>query len=162
MPLKPHNETRPAGLVETDSVLDIGAGIRPMQWFRPRVHVCIEPHEPYAEVLRENGYQVIDKDAMQALPYLGLDALYDSVFLLDCLHTMEKDYGAMVVKFALTAARKQVVVREDHKFREDTEDHWHMGGEFWQTHRSHWTPADFEGWTIENSGKGYFAIKDIT
>ena len=162
MELKPHNENRPARLIDTDSVLDVGAGIRPMQWFTAATHVCLEPHKPYINVLVENGRTVLNLPARPGLAhYLSLNRHFESVFFLDCLHTMKKDDGITALKLAEKIATRQIVVREDHKFREDSEDHWNLGGEFWQTHRSHWTPDDFPGWHIENSGKGYFAIKDI-
>ena len=39
-------------VAQTDVVLDVGPGIQPQSYFRPRTHICVEAHAPYVERLR--------------------------------------------------------------------------------------------------------------
>jgi hypothetical protein len=38
------------------------------------------------------------------------------------------------------------------------EDKWGLGQVEWQTHRSGWTPDDFDGWKIIEGKEGFAAI----
>jgi len=38
----------------SDTVLDIGSGIKPQDFFEPRVHVCVDPHLQYLIHLNED------------------------------------------------------------------------------------------------------------
>lgn len=156
--LKPHDENRPPGLIETDTVIDVGAGIRPMQWFKAKTHICVEPHSEYAMVLLLNNLPVV---MIQAPRALELFEKAETVFLLDLLHHLEKDDGVETLRLAQEIATRQIVVREPLKWKEDSTDHWGMGGEFWQTHRSHWSSDDFPGWRIHKSGQGFYALLDL-
>lgn len=158
-----HTLPRPAGLVECASVIDVGAGIRPMQWYRPGRHVCVEPHEPYAAVLRSAGYEVVVGRAADVLG--GMDA--DAVYLLDVIEHMERAEALRAIELACAVARKQVVIYTPLGFLEQTHDAWGMGGEHWQTHRSGWTPADFRGWSTETFSlagvpRGFYALWETT
>ena len=53
--LMKHHLPRPPGLSECDTVLDVGAGIRPMNWYAPAEHLCVEPYGPYADRLEAAG-----------------------------------------------------------------------------------------------------------
>jgi len=169
-----HTLPRPKGLVECGVVLDIGAGIRPMNWYQPKFqHICIEPYIPYCEVLEEKGgdkYQVCCLTAEEALRpdnFEGVDAIY----LLDVIEHMEKEEALRVLDLARAAAQVQVVVYTPYGFVEQTKDVWGMGGDAWQTHRSGWLPEDFhkrqEGWRTElyhdlkpgeRSPEGFYAL----
>ena len=156
--LAKHSDNRPGGLIETEVVIDVGSGVRPMAWFKPERHICIEPYGSYCERLFQTGlYEVVEARAEEGLK--GRKA--DTVFFLDALHHMDKDEGKKALSLAVDVARVQVVVREPLNFEEDDEDVWEMGGEYWQTHRSHWPPSEFDGWLIERSGKGFFAIWNV-
>lgn len=153
-----HGANRPGALIETETVIDVGAGVRPMQWFRPKKHICIEPFGPYCERLRgAGGYVVVEKSA-----YAGLKGRKaDSVMLLDFLHHVDRDYGEKVLSRCLDVATRQIVVREPSTFEADAADVWGMGGEHYQTHRSFWPITDFSGWMTERTGRGYFAVLNL-
>ena len=153
-----HNLPRPEGLIEVDTVADIGAGIRPMNWYKPRLHLCVEPHKTYAERLQRRGHKVIPMTAFQ---YLKLQQKIEAIYLLDVIEHMEKHDGFEVIDLMTRKATKQVVVYTPRGFMEQTTDDWGLDGEIWQTHRSGWTADDFPDWHIENYGRGFFAVLTI-
>ena len=130
----------------TTSVLDIGAGIRPLPWFTPRTHIVIEPHEEYIERLRElrPDITVIPGTAQETLPHIESKSL-DSVFLLDIIEHIPKNEGLEVVDHAVRIARQQVVIFTPLGFFPQDEaeiDRWGMHGGYWQAHRSGWMPEE--------------------
>jgi hypothetical protein len=144
--LQRHDLPRPPGLIECEVVLDVGAGIRPMNWFEPAEHICIEPFAPYAERLEAAGYTVLRATALQAMR--AIEGRVEAVYLLDVIEHMDKEDGRLVIKLAKAVGARQIVVHTPHGFQPQTGDAWGLGGDFWQEHRSGWTPDDFPGWAI--------------
>ena len=133
-----------------DTIYDIGAGIRPQPFFKAARHVCIEPHDEYAEWLEQHDYPVLRRTAFAALP---LAPPVETIFLLDVIEHMPKLVGLDVIKMAHARATRQIVVFTPLGFNEQSygageKDRWGMNGGYWQTHRSGWEPEDFPGWTI--------------
>ena len=154
-----HNLPRPEGLIECASVLDIGAGIRPMNWYTPKEHHCVEPHAPYVKVLMQHGYDVWIFTALDVLSHPEVfETDYEAIYLLDVIEHMEKEEGFEVIALASDRAKKQVVIYTPTGFMEQTHDEWGLGGEEWQTHKSGWMPEEFAGWDIQFHGKGFFAV----
>lgn len=147
----------PPGLIKGDSVLDIGAGLRPMAWYTPAQHMCIEPHRPYAESLWKAGYNAICDHALHSLRFLT-PGVYDSIFLLDVIEHLERDAGEQLLKAVHRLMAKQIVIFTPDGFMPQEHDAWGMGGEFWQTHRSGWVQEDFPGWVTKKVGPGFFAV----
>lgn len=141
---------RPEGLIEVGTVLDIGAGLRPMGWYKPKRHICIEPHRPYAERLKAAGYEVWNETAAAALecvltwPRQSIGAVY----MLDVIEHMTRAEGERILRLLSWLEAKQIIVFTPKGFMEQSHDAWNLGGEHWQTHRSGWLPADFPGWAI--------------
>lgn len=143
----------------TDVVLDVGCGIRPISWFRPRVHLVVEPHKPYIESMLgqhpdPTRFVPFNGTWDQVLPLLP-DASVDSVFALDVIEHMEKDDGVAFLRQAERVARCQVMIFTPLGFfpqsyeHAEAQDRWGMDGAYWQTHRSGWEPEDFgEGWDL--------------
>ena len=147
---------------QVECILDIGPGIRPQGFFRPRIHLCAEPHAEYVRILHDSlrGEPVVvlhatGQDVVRLLP----DRAVDSVFLLDVIEHMEKKAGAELLAECERVADTQVVIFTPlgfvHQAYEPGEaDAWGLDGAAWQTHRSGWTPEEFDTeWTI-------FASKD--
>lgn len=168
-----HTLPRPSGLRKCDVVMDVGAGIRPMQWYRPKRHICIEPYLPYCERLRlvAPHLEVHNLTAQQALcrqRFPGVEAVY----LLDVIEHMDKGAGWVLLLDATHVAEVQVVIYTPYGFKEQHGDPWGLGGVEWQEHRSGWLPADFAeaspgGWRTELfvppgalKPEGFFAIWD--
>ena len=51
---KKHDAAARDKIIQTDVIIDIGPGIRPQNYLRPRIHICIEPFLPYLEQLKRN------------------------------------------------------------------------------------------------------------
>lgn len=144
-----HTLREPPGLRSCETVLDVGAGIRPMQWYRPKRHVCIEPYPPYVERLQAAGFEVLPATAHAALRYLWKRSKrFEAVYLLDVIEHMTKADGATVLWLARQVATVQVVIFTPNGFMPQTTDNWGFGGHEWQTHRSGWVASDFAGWSV--------------
>ena len=148
----------PAGLLHGKTVLDIGAGLRPMPWYKPERHICVEPHMPYAERLEAAGYETWHLKAATALKLAAAKLPIDAVYLIDVIEHMTRPEGAEVLQLARALEPKQIVVFTPDGFLAQEGDAWGLGGEYWQRHRSGWTPGDFPGWAIEKyMGMQFFA-----
>ena len=140
-------------------VLDLGPGICPQAFVKPRIHICIDAHRPYLErlnqKLRKNRrYVLINAKWDQVITMLP-DKSVDTVFALDFIEHLEKAEGLKMLREAERVARRQIVVGTPQGFYpqsyEDPNkpDRWGMGGGYWQTHRSGWDFEDFgDRWDI--------------
>lgn len=154
---------RPPGLIEVDRVLDIGPGLRPMGWYKPKLHICVEPYDAYASRLRTAGYQVMQLTAQAALCILRPGEI-DAIYMLDMIEHMTRLEGEAVLDAAIALQPKQIVVATPVGFYPQEGDAWGLGGDYWQRHRSGWMPHDFPGWAIsyyDNGTKqrGFVAVK---
>lgn len=152
-----HTLRRPPGLIEADVVLDVGAGIRPMQWYTPRRHICVEPHKTYWERLLAAGYECVKATAYDVL-YNAKPGEFDAIYLLDVIEHMERAEGEAVLAAIEKAQPQQSVVFTPDGFVAQEGDAWGLDGAEWQRHRSGWTASDFPGWAITKHGKGIFAV----
>ena len=141
----------------TNTVLDIGCGIRPQQYFKPKLHILCEPFRDYQNVLKEkfpnkHGYlrlQSTWEEVLFALP----DKSIDTIFLLDVIEHLPKKTGIQLLKRTIEKAINQIVIFTPYGFIEqkhkDGIDLWGMKGGKWQEHRSGWMPSDFDSsWNI--------------
>jgi hypothetical protein len=146
-----------ARVIDTEVVLDVGVGIQPQSYFRPHVHICVEPYLPYIERLRrdigdDSTYVFLNctwNVAMRILPSKSVD----SVFALDVIEHLEKADGLAFLKEAERVARRQIMIYTPLGFYPQCyndsikRDRWGMDGGYWQAHRSGWYVEDFgEGW----------------
>lgn len=154
-------------VVQTKVVLDIGPGIRPQGYFKPQIHICVEPYLPYIERLRQDMgddaayvFQNCTWDkAMELLPERSVD----TVFALDVLEHFEKEEGFRFLKEASRVARRQIIVFTPLGLYPQTydgtsdKDRWGMNGAYWQAHRSGWYPEDFgDDWEFVCCKKFHF------
>jgi hypothetical protein len=176
-------------IIHTDIVLDIGSGIAPMKFFEPKFcHIIMEPFIEYVEILRyryrNSSKHIIlnTTDTLEALKLFG-DFSVDSIFLLDVVEHMEKDYGLKVIKELERIAKRQIIIFTPLGFDEqdcenDEKDSWGLGGSKFQHHHSGWFPEDFDedydfyiaenyhlknwkGDLRENGAGSFYAIKNI-
>nr|WP_315488783.1 class I SAM-dependent methyltransferase [uncultured Rhodoferax sp.] len=138
---------------ETEVVVDIGCGIVPMNYFRPKLHFMVEPWQEYSDILtyRHTGDKsviVLRTGAVEALRQFG-DNSVDSVFLLDVIEHLEKEEGQKIVVESERVAREQIVIftplgyMPQHIGKDQT-DGWGLSGSSVQEHRSGWFPEDFD------------------
>lgn len=174
-------------IAHTEVVLDIGCGIRPMTRFEPKVHLCLEPFGAYTKILQRRfarmpGVIPLQAGALEGLALLP-DRSVDSIFLLDVIEHMPKDYGLDVLRHCERVARRQIVVATPLGFMPQVHeagemDGWGVSHNKLQDHLSGWEPEDFgEGWrflvcneyhTIDAKGHplekpfgSFYAIRDI-
>lgn len=134
--------------------LDVGAGIHPQQFFRPTIHVVVEPFLPYIEKLMEtesapSHYVYVNAvwaDAMKLLP----DKSVDTVFAVDVIEHFTKDDGLLFLAEAERVACCQIILFTPlglypQSYDENHTDRWGMQGGVWQSHKSGWMPEDFPG-----------------
>lgn len=143
---------------KTEVVLDIGSGIVPMNYFRPCLHILLEPYKEYVDILihrhiDDKSIFIISGTAQEVLPYFTANSI-DSVFLLDVIEHFEKEDGYALLRQAERIARKQIVVITPLGFmpqhaEADEADGWGLSGTAYQEHRSGWLPEDFGfDWTF--------------
>lgn len=137
---------------ETDVVADIGCGIVPMNYFRPKLHLMIEPWKEYSDILShrhrdDKSVIVMRLDALTALKGLG-DKSVDSIFMLDVIEHIDKDVGRQIVAECERVAREQIVLFTPLGFmpqhmESNQTDGWGLSGASVQEHLSGWEPEDF-------------------
>jgi len=137
---------------ETEIVLDIGCGIVPMNYFRPKLHLMVEPWKEYADILSyrhagDKSVLVLRIEALEALRQFA-DNSVDSIFLLDVIEHMDKDIGRQVIQESERVANEQIVIFSPLGFMpQHMENHesdaWGLSGTVYQEHRSGWMPEDF-------------------
>jgi hypothetical protein len=155
-----HNLEPPRGLIECDTVLDIGCGLRPMNWYTPRHHICVEPHQPYLDrIAAVGGYECVLATASEALSHVKPGKV-DAIYLLDVIEHMTREDGHNVIRLTLMAQPKQIVIFTPVGYmKQDGADPWGLDGDKWQRHRSGWTPEDFDtSWATSFYGRGFFAV----
>lgn len=136
-----------ANLREGGIVVDIGPGIKPQTLIAADVLALVEPHDEYADFLREQGKTVHQTTALE---FLDTMVYADTVTMLDVIEHMDKAEALEVIRLAKEKA-DQVVIFTPLGFLEQTyadgePDAWGMNGGKWQTHRSGWMPDEFPGW----------------
>lgn len=139
-------------VVETDIVLDIGCGIVPINYFRPKLHIMVEPFEEYRNILLQRhgddkSVMIVNNGALETLRQFS-DQSIDSVFLLDVIEHLDKDVGVAVIAELERVTRIQAVIFTPLGFMPQHMEHgeadaWGLSGAEVQEHRSGWTPDDF-------------------
>lgn len=139
-----------------DVVLDVGSGIEPMNYFRPKFHILLEPFDEYVQILttrfaNDGSVFVMSGTSQNLLSSFAANSV-DTVFLLDVIEHLPKADGIYVLSHAERIARRQIVVFTPLGFMPQTvhegeKDAWGLGGATVQEHLSGWVPEDFgEGW----------------
>jgi hypothetical protein len=148
-----------AKILPVESILDIGCGIRPQNYIRPRLHICWEPFSQYIQHLLEktpNGdgtiYLFVNAGWEEAIRLFPAKSV-DSVFLLDVIEHLDKEVGRSLLAATENIARRQIVLFTPLGFLPqsfpDCKDKWGMDGGVWQEHKSGWSPEDFDpSWEV--------------
>ncbi len=130
-----------------------------MQWYRAKVHVCVEPYGPYAEVLRQSRYEVLQQTALEGLRQMAKAGdKFEAVYLLDVIEHMEKAEGLEAIELAKQVATRQIVIFTPNGFEPQSGDVWGYGGDHWQEHRSGWEKQDFPGFVVTETKRSIFAV----
>ena len=141
---------------ETEIILDVGCGIVPINYFRPKLHIMVEPWKEYADILScrhgdDKSVLIIKLGALEALSALQTRSI-DSIFLIDVIEHLDKDTGLKVIEEIERVARQQAVIFTPLGFmpqhvESEEKDAWGLSGGEMQEHKSGWLPNDFgSGW----------------
>ncbi len=149
------------------SVLDIGCGIRPQEYQLPVVHICCEPFAEYVDKLQEvvkkrndRVFVVLKADWAEVLKVLPPKSV-ENIFITDVIEHITKKEAAGLIKKTEKIATGQIIIFTPLGYmpqhHEDGLDAWGLHGTEVQTHRSGWTPADFDKtWEIYGAKKFHF------
>lgn len=138
---------------KTNRVLDVGCGICPQAYFKPHLHVCLEPFQEYIDILkiyygRDPGFLILSGMALDVLKNIPSNS-FESVFLIDVIEHIEKEEGSILIKELERVATKQVLIFTPlgfmpQHYEEGETDAWGLGGAEFQEHKSGWEPKDFD------------------
>jgi hypothetical protein len=152
-------ETNAVGrLINPNIVLDVGCGIRPQTMKHTFVHICVDAHKQYLDVLTKTlprkgffasrlKYVLLNKTVDFVIDKFPRKSV-DTIFLLDVIEHLDKVQGLKLINAFCEIARHQIVIftplgfiSQDHP---DGKDAWGLDGGKWQEHKSGWTPEDFD------------------
>jgi cyclopropane fatty-acyl-phospholipid synthase-like methyltransferase len=133
-------------LINSRTVLDVGCGVgATLTEFCCPIKIGVDAHRPYLENAK-SGEQFIKLNFMaERLSELFLPNSMDSVTLIDVIEHFEKEVAFHVLRQVEEIAAKRVIVFTPRGFFQQIEvDHYGLGGESFQRHRSGWEVEDFQ------------------
>lgn len=145
-------------VVKTDVVLDIGCGIMPMNYYRPELHIMLEPWYEYVDILSERykddkSIVIIKDEALNMLQKFSKNSV-DSIFLLDVIEHIDKEIGKLIIKECERVARNQIILFTplgfmSQKHDKNEKDGWGLNGIAFQNHISGWHLDEFnDNWEL--------------
>lgn len=133
-------------LSDSHTVLDVGCGVgTTLKEIRCPLKIGVDVHRPYLEKA-EPGKQFIKLNfTAERLNEIFLGNSLDSVTLIDVIEHFEKEVALDVLRQAEEIAAKKVIVFTPRGFFQQIEvDHYGLGGESYQRHRSGWEAEEFQ------------------
>ena len=132
-------------LIDSHSVLDVGCGVgTTLREFRCPIKIGVDAHRPYLEKAKYGEPFILLNVSAEHLSEIFLQKSLDSVTLIDVIEHLEKEVGFEVLRQAEKIASKKVILFTPRGFFQQKEfDHYGLGGESFQRHRSGWEVEDF-------------------
>lgn len=133
-------------LFDSHSVLDVGCGVgTTLKEFCCPVKIGVDAHRPYLENAKQGESFIRLNFTAERLSELFLPKSVDSVTLIDVIEHLEKEVGLDVLRQVEEIAAQKVIVFTPKGFFQQKEfDHYGLGGESYQRHRSGWEVEDFQ------------------
>ncbi|AET66064.1 hypothetical protein Desor_0355 [Desulfosporosinus orientis DSM 765] len=128
-----------------NTVLDIGCGVgETLGQFCCPIKIGVDTHRPYLENTKPGEQFVKINYRAERLSELFLPRSLDCVTLIDVIEHFEKNVAWDVLRQAEEIAAKRVIVFTPRGFFQQLDiDHYGLGGESFQRHRSGWEINDF-------------------
>jgi len=133
-------------LLDSHTLLDVGCGVgATLREFRCPIKIGVDAHRPYLENTKYGEPFIRLNFMAECLNEIFLPHSLDSVTLIDVIEHFEKEVAFSVLRQVEEIATKKVIVFTPRGFFKQTEvDHYGLGGESYQRHRSGWEVADFQ------------------
>lgn len=133
-------------LVNSSTVLDIGCGVgTTLKEFCCPIKIGVDAHRPYLENAKYGEQFIKLNFTAERISELFLPNSLDSVTLIDVIEHFEKEVGFNVLRQVEEIAAKRVIVFTPRGFFKQIDfDHYGLGGESYQRHRSGWEVEDFQ------------------
>jgi ubiquinone/menaquinone biosynthesis C-methylase UbiE len=144
-----------AEIPQGSSVLDVGAGLakyHDLLIAKGCKLTLLDAHKPYLDervAKFGDAIQVIHGEALEVLRATWATQ-WDVILGIDFLEHLSRDAAEELVEDFRACGRKVVLLVPEGNHPQEV-DHYHMGGDHWQTHRSTWQAEDLEvlGFTVE-------------
>lgn len=133
-------------LTDSRTVLDIGCGVgETLKNISCPIKIGVDAHRPYLEHAKYGEQFIKLNFRAERLSELFLPKSLDSVTLIDVIEHFEKEVAWDVLRQVEEIAAKRVLVFTPRGFFQQLEvDHYGLGGESFQRHRSGWEVEDFQ------------------
>ncbi|MCO1603827.1 class I SAM-dependent methyltransferase [Desulfosporosinus nitroreducens] len=133
-------------LSDSNTVLDVGCGIgETLGKFRCPIKIGVDAHRPYLENADLSEQFLKINFTAERISELFLPKSLDSVTLIDVIEHFEKAVAWDVLRQAEEIATKRVIIFTPRGFFKQLDvDHYGLGGESFQRHRSGWEVEDFQ------------------
>ena len=133
-------------LVDSISVLDVGCGVgATLKEFCCPIKIGVDAHRPYLENAKYDEQYIKLNFKAEHISELFLPNSLDSVTLIDVIEHFEKEVAINVLRQVEEIATKRVIVFTPRGFFKQIDvDHYGLGGESYQRHRSGWEVEDFQ------------------
>ncbi len=133
-------------LLDSRTVLDVGCGVgATLAEFSCPIKIGVDAHRPYLENAKDGEQFIKINFTAERLSELFLPKSLDSVTLIDVIEHLVKGVALDVLRQVEAIAAKKVIVFTPRGFFQQLDvDHYGLGGESYQRHRSGWEVADFQ------------------
>ncbi|WP_242833522.1 class I SAM-dependent methyltransferase [Desulfosporosinus youngiae] len=133
-------------LSDSDTVLDVGCGVgETLEKFSCPIKIGVDAHRPYLENAKSGEHFLKINFRAECLKELFLPNSIDTVTLIDVIEHFEKEVAWDVLQQVEEIAAKRVIIFTPRGFfRQLDVDHYNLGGESFQRHRSGWEVEDLE------------------
>ena len=133
-------------LSDSHTVLDVGCGVgATLAEFCCPIKIGVDAHRPYLEHAKSEEQFIKLNFMAEDLSKLFLPKSLDSVTLIDVIEHFEKEVALEILSQVEEIATKKVILFTPRGFFQQLDvDHYDLGGESYQRHRSGWDVEDFE------------------